>query len=352
MAHMNIFANDAFSMAELTDTINKVPFQPTFIRSLNLFAPRRLRTPFMTIESKGGAISIIQTSERGEPVTRQKRSTKREMRQFQPPRIADSAGMTADEVAGIRAYGSETELMQIQAELADRINGPMGIMRNFELTWEHMQLGAVQGIVLDADGSVLYNWYDLWGISQPAEIDFDLDNANPASGALRKVCNHVIRTVKVAAKGAWVEGSSYLLALCGDAFFDDLTQHPEVRETYLNTQQAGDLRENHKPYSEFRFGGIVWVNYRGTDDGSTVSIGTDKVKFIPMNCPGAFIAGYACGETFGTVNRPGMDIYSRRVLDPEAQGNWDEARFVDIELFSYPMFMCTRPEILLRGKRT
>jgi hypothetical protein len=242
--------------------------------------------------------------------------------------------------------------MQVQAELADRINGPTGIMRNFELTWENMGLGAIQGIVTDADGTELYNWYDEFGISQAAEIDFDLDNTSPADGAIRKKCNALIRTMMRAAQGAWINGSTSIYALCGDTFWDQLTGHQEVRETYLNTQQAADLRGNNLPFETFRYGGITWENYRGTDDNSTVAIGETKAKFFPVNAPGAFIAGYSPGEFFGTVNRPGRDLYARTIIDPDAGGNMEEAKWANIEMYSYPIFICTRPGMLQRARNT
>jgi hypothetical protein len=236
--------------------------------------------------------------------------------------------------------------------MADRTTGPLGILRNFEATWERMQLGAVQGIVTDADDTVLYNWFTEFGIAQPAEVDFDLDNATPASGAVKKACNAVIRGMKRAAAGAWVEGSTYVTALCGDALWDDLTAHSEVRSTYLNTQEAADLRNNLSAFDSFVYGGIRWVNYRGTDDNSTIAIGTDKAKFFPSNAPGAFVGAYSPGEFFGQVNRPGPDLVARTVIDPDAQGKMDEARWAAMELYSYPMFICTRPGMLWRAKRT
>ena len=325
MAHMNLFTSPAFQMAELTDTVNKVPYLPTRIRSMNLFAERRVRTPYMTVEEKSGTLNIIQTSARGEPIDRNKHVGKRILRQFQTSRIVDSASITADEVQSIRAFGSESELMQVQAEMADRINGPTGAIRNFELTWEHQQLGAIQGIVLDADGSILYNWFDEFGISQAAEIDFDLDNASPASGAVRKKCNQVIRQMMRAAQGAWVDGQTSIRAICGDDFWDLLTQHEEVRSTYLATVQAADLRGNAMPFEQFSYGGITWENYRGTDDNSTVAIGTSVAKFFPVNAPGAFVSGYSPGEFFGRVNRPGQPLIARTIIVPDAGGNMDEA---------------------------
>lgn len=347
MATMDIFKQDAFSMLSLTDALNKQEFQPSFIRSLNLFVPRRVRTEAIAIEEKDGVLNVIQTSKRGEPLA-QRETQKRRIRDFRTPRIAKGDSLRASELANIRAFGSETELMQVQAELADRLNGPSGLMREVELTWENLQLGAVQGIVLDADGStVIYNWFTEFGVTQPTEIDFDLDNASPVSGALRKKCNALVRAVMRAAQGAWVSGRTSITAICGDNFWDDLVTHPEVRETYLNQQEAGDLRNTvGNAFESFRYGGILWTNYRGTDDNSKVAVGTDKAKFFPVGAPGAFQQAYSPGEFFDTINMPGQDVYAMVVPDR------DRNAFVDIEVYSYPLPICTRPLMLRSGKRT
>jgi hypothetical protein len=352
MASMDIFRSKAFSLIEMTDAINRVPYKPMAISRLNLFTVRRVRTQFVAIEEKAGRLSVIQTSPRGEPINRDRNATKRDLRNFNTARLADAATINAAEIEGIRAFGTESEFVQVQKEVADRLAGPDGLVGNFELTWERQRLGAIQGIVLDADGTELYNWFDEWGITQATEIDFDLDAAAPASGALRKKCNQVIRQAKVASQGAWVEGSTSLVALCGDNFFDDLTTHKEVRETYLNQIAAAELRTMAQPYESFTFGGITWVNYRGTDDGTTVGVNTDKVVFFPVGAPGAFIAAFSPGEFFGTVNQPGRDLYSRIVIDPDAGGNMDQAAWVKAELYSYPLFICTVPGMLQRGRRT
>lgn len=348
MATTDIFNDDAFGLVEQTDALNKTEFQPSLLRSMNLFMPKRVRTETIAIEQKNGVLNVISTSERGAPLE-QRSAGKRDIRDFRTVRIAKGDVITASELAGVRAFGSETEFMQVQAEVADRLNGPAGLMRDVELTWEHHMLGAVQGIVYDADNStIINNWFDEWGVTQDAEIDFDLDNASPASGAVRKKCTQVQRQMMKAAAGAWVPGRTQIVALCGDAFWDDITTHEEPRSTYLNTQQAADLRNDvGNAYETFRYGGITWINYRGTDDGSKVAIGTDKVAFFPVNAPGVFQAAYSPGEWFSVINMPGQDVYSRTRPDPMDP----DARAL-IDVYSYPLFICTRPKMLQRGKRT
>ena len=347
MPGMDIFNSNAFGLIELTGALNKRDFQPSYLRQKGLFTPRRVRTEGVWIEEKDGVLNVIPTSPRGAPLD-QRTTQVRTGRAFSTPRIAKGDRINASEIAGIRQFGTESEFEQVQDVISDRLNGPSGLMREVELTWENMMLGGVQGIVYDADGTtVIYNWFTEFNVTQATEIDFDLDNGSPASGAVRKVCNQVVRQMQVAAKGAWVPGGTSVEAICGDAFWDDLTGHIEVRSTYLNTQQAQDLRNDvGTPYESFRYGNITWTNYRGTDDGTTVAVGTDLAKFFPVGSPAAFQAAYSPGEFFDTVNQPGQEVYALIVPDK------DRDAYADVEVYSYPLFIPTRPGMLQRAKRT
>lgn len=344
MAHMDIFKSDAFGMVSITEALNNVPFQPSFLRSLNIFTPKPIRTLSASVEEKNGTLSLIQTSERGAPLAEADRE-KRKLRDFRTVRIAKHDVLRADEIQGIRAFGSETELMQVVDEINQRMNGPTGLMRDVELTWENMMLGAIQGIVVDADASTIYDYFSEFGISAATEIDFDLDNASPASGAVRKKCSQVVRQMMKAANGGWIPGRTSVMALCGDAFWDDLTAHTEIRQTYLNTMEAKDLRGG-LAYESFNYGGITWVNYRGTDDGSTVTINTDKAKFFPVNGNGVFQMAYSPAESLDYVNTPGLPVYG--MVIPDEKRNM----FVDLEVYSYPLPICTRPAMLQSARRT
>lgn len=346
MASYDVFKQKAFHMVELSAAVQRAPYRPQMLGGLNLFTPKRVRTTSVAVERKGGTLSLIQTSERGAPLTEGERE-KRDIRDFRTLRIAKGHTLQASEIQNIRAFGSDSEFMQVQAEIAEIMNGDTGLRASVELTHENMRLGAVQGIVLDADGATIRNWFTEFGITQPTEIDFDLDNATPASGAVRKVCNQVVRQMMRAAEGAWIPNSTRVMGLAGDAFWDDLTAHAEVRSTYLNQQAAGELRNDvGQAFGRLTYGGIEFVNYRGMDDGTTVSIGTDKCKFFPVDAPGAFVCGYSPGEFFPFVNTPGQDVYAMIVMDKDREA-WARP-----EVYSYPLHICTRPGMLQRAKRT
>src|SRR5690554_8049522 len=107
MATMDIFNSDAFSMVSLTEALNQQEFQPSFLRTRGIFTPKRVRTETVAIESKEGVLSLIQTSPRGAPPEAASKG-RRSIRDFRTVRIAKSDRITASELAGIRAFGSET----------------------------------------------------------------------------------------------------------------------------------------------------------------------------------------------------------------------------------------------------
>jgi hypothetical protein len=344
MITMDVFNSSAFSAVSLTGAINQKPFVPSFLGDLGLFTDKPIRTTAAVLESMNGTLTLVPTTPRGAPLPEESRD-KRVIKYFETVRIAKGATITAAEIQNVRAFGSETDVQQVANEVAALYEK---ISFDIQLTWENMRLGAVQGIVLDADGTTtLNNWFTNWGIVQPNEVDWDLDNITTAlSGAIRNKCSATIRTAIRALGGLWVPGRSYLMGLCGDTFFDQLTQNQEVKNTYLATSQAADLRENNAPFETFRYGGITWVNYRGTDDTTTTGINTLLVKFVPVNVPGLFECAWAPAETFDFVNTPGKPLYAIPVKDL-ARNAWQR-----MELYSYPLHFCTRPAALLRGKNT
>lgn len=339
MLTMDVFNNNAFSATSMTAAVDRLGYVPGFLGSIpGLFEPVPVTTEQVFIEERSNAPALIQTSARGEPPKR-KTGEARAARSFKTLRLAQSSRITASELQGIREFGSETELKQLMNEIARR---QFIMRRDVELTRENMYLGAVQGLVKDADGSTLYDWATEFSQAIPAEVDFDLDNANPTSGAVRKLCNVATRTMKKALKG--LGGNSVSIrALCGDAFWDDLTAHSEVRQTYLNTVAAAELREGNA-WEEFKYGGVIWSNYRGSDDGS-VGIDSNKAKFFPVGA-GIFQIAQAPAETFDFVNTPGQEFYSWVVTDK------DRNAWADVEMYSYPLPVCTMPSALYQARRT
>lgn len=344
MATMDIFNSDAFSMVSLTDALEKTPYKPQFLGGINIFESKPQRTEAIAIEERNGALALIQTSERG-AAPKQRTNEKRNIRDFRTVRIAKSDTLYAHELQNIRGFGQESELQQVQEEINRR---QADLRDDMELTHEHMRLGAVQGILLDADGSVIRNWFDEFGITQPTEQNFALTTDTTD---VRGKCQAIIRAMRRASKGAWLP-STQVHALCGDSFFDKLIAHDHVRDTYLSWAQAQELRDN-LAFQSFPFGGIMFHNYRGTDDfddsatsgTGIVGVKTTKAKFFPVGARGVFQVAWSPAETFDYANTPGMPVYS--MLIPDEKRN----AYVELEEYSYPLHICTRPGMLQRAKQ-
>lgn len=339
MASMDVFKGDAFSTFELTQALNNIPSLPSFLGDLNIFEDAPVRTESFAIEKRDNTLALVQTSPRGSP-PKARTDDRRDIRYFPTVRVANQDKLYASEIQNIRAWGSDSELMQAQDEVMRKM---LNLRNDQALTHENMRLGAVQGIVTDADGSTIRNWFTEWGVSQAAEIDFNLDATTGAG--VRTTCDQVVRAMVRAAKGSWVNGRSYAVGLCSDSFWDALVANAEVRATFLNQQEASDLRTG-TAFQTFKYGGVTFVNYQGTDDNSTIAVTTDKCKFFPVAAPGVFKKAMSPGESFDWVNTLGQPEYARLIPDN------DRNEYVEIDVRSYPLYVCTKPLMLQRGKLT
>ena len=143
----------------------------------------------------------------------------------------------ADELQGIRAFGEESQVEVVQTKVNERLRELSQL--SLDPTLEYQRIGAVKGVILNGDGSTLYNLFDEFGVSQETEQNLELDQDGSSSGALRKAVNAIVRLIATNLKGTPYRG---IKAFCGDTFYDQLVTNPEVVRTYLNWTAAADLR--------------------------------------------------------------------------------------------------------------
>ncbi len=337
---LDIFKSDAFSLTSLTDAINEMKFVPGRIGELGLFQESGVATTSISLESRGDILSLVAPSPRGAPGTTLDKQ-KRTLRALSVPHFELNDAIMAEEVQGIRSFGSETMTETVMGRVAER----MQILgQSLAATKEYSRIGAIKGTVTYADSTTL-DLFTTFGVSQETELDFDLDNPTPTAGALRKKCAGVVRQMAGILDGVPFSG---LHAFCGDAFFDDLIAHTEVRASYLSWTAAAELRQGYvgtgSSYGAFPFGGIMWENYRGTI-GGTAFVNTDKCHIFPLGVPGLFRTYYAPADYIETVNTIGREFYVKQYDMPNGKG-------VNLDVQTNGLHICTRPKSLLLGKRT
>ncbi|WP_299377288.1 major capsid protein [uncultured Kiloniella sp.] len=339
MASFDVFEGSAFNMISLTSAINHTEHAPSRLRSSGLFRPRGVNTTKIAIEEKHGSLSLIQTSERGTPPS-ESANKRRNIKDFRTVHLSRNARLVADEVAGIRAFGSQSELESVMAVYKEREEEKIMEM---DLTIERLMLGAISGKILDADDTVIYNLFDEFRVNSPANISFafsGITQANADNGVINKVCLDIKRQLKKALHGM-PTGGMRIKALCGDNFFDALVHNAETMQPYKNWQAAEVLKDRNLAYSTFRYGGITFENYEGTDDGK-VAIGTDECRIYVEGVPGLFDIYFAPADTMNFVNTKGLPMYSLPYRDPRD-------KFWEAEIQSNPLPICTRPKSLPKG---
>lgn len=346
MPSLDIFNQDAFGVIQLTDAINNIPYTPGAAGRLIDWNERGVPTTSIMIEQQNGVLKLLNPTPRGGP-GETKEKDRRNVRSLAIPHYQHDDGINADEVQGVRAYGTETDVQSVQSLVNSRLADAVNLV--LDPTLELQRLGAVKGIILNADGSTLYNLFNEFGVSQETELDFDLDNASPANGALRKKCAAVVRTMSDNLGGISLTG---IHAFCGDAFFDDLLAYKEVTESYAGTNMAAVLRAGYvmpnsaqtKIYGVFEFGDIIWHNYRGKI-GGTPMVDTNKCHLFPVGVPGLWRTVYAPADYIETVNTLGQPRYAKQWISPNGKR-------IEMESQSNPLSYCTRPKTLMVGRRT
>lgn len=354
MGVLDVFDADAFSFVSLTKAVNQMGYVPDqFGQIPGLFEEVPVRTTEVWIERRGYQAALIQTTARGTP-PKQVGSDKRDARGYNTVRIADASRVMAYELQNIRRFGSEIDVKDLADEVSRR---QFKITSNIDLTEEYHRFNLVtKGEMIDADGvTVIANWGTEFssyasgaGVppTNPAAIGTPLSLGLTAAGTepatfIRANANAVVRYIHRALRaGNAPTGRVQIVALCGDAFYDYLTTNAEVRSTFLNWTAAADLRSSvGEVWRPFQYAGINWINYRGTDDNSTLALGSTQASVFPVGA-NIFQVARAPAEKFEFLNSPGEKRYSWIVRDLQRD------MWADVEVYTYPLYVCTLPQAL------
>ncbi len=329
MAEIAIFEDDAFSVSSLTAAINDQEYLPGRISSLGLFREEGISTLTVQIEKDGDTLALVPAGERGTSGL-VVGGTKRQLIPFNTVHLPERFTIKADEIQGIRAFGTRSELQAVQDVVNKRL---AKARRQLDATHEFQRMGALNGQVLDADGkTVLLDIYKTFGV-QRKKLPMGLGNPDTE---LRVRAGEALDMQEEALGSITSSGSR---AFCGKNFWNKLIVHKSVKETYLNTMQAASLRGDAR--ESFEFGGIVWERYRGKIAGMSF-VHDDKALLIPEGVPDLYISSFAPADYMETVNTQGIPYYSKIEPLPFNKGVAGEAQ-------SNPLHMCTRPlaQILL-----
>lgn len=329
MATFDIFNDDAFSVSALTQAMIDIPRLQTNIGDKRLFVEKGMPTLGMMVERRGSVLRLVSAQARGGPGQPVELKGSK-LIHLPTLHLPQRGTMMADEVQGIRAFGSETEVESAEQRVRDKLE----VAKNqIDMTMEFHRIGAIKGKVLDADGvTELMDIYDLFGMTQQSH--------NMVLGtAGTKVKQKVIEIKrKIQEK---LGGLSYrkIRVLCSQTFFDDLTGHATVEKafelyesnSYARTDQSG---------KGFEFADVIFEEYSG-GIGTHKFIADGEAYAYPEGVMGLFQTWFAPADWMETVNTKGLPYYAK-------QKRMDYDKGVEFETQSNPLNFCSRPEAVLK----
>jgi hypothetical protein len=329
MATFDIFNDDAFGVSQLTSTIVDIPRVQTRLGDSGLFTEYGIRTTSMMIERKGSSLTLVPAAPRGgvgEPVTLDGRS----LINLNTIHLPQTGAVMADEVQGIRAFGSETEVMAAQDLVRDKL---VKMKAQLDVTLEYHRIGAVKGQVLDADGTtVLLDVYSAFGMAQQTQF-------MALATSTTKVKQLVIQIKRKIAAALGGRSFTRVKVLCSQSFFDDLTGHAAVEKAFELYNQNSYAREDQSGTS-FEFAGVVFEEYAG-GIGTHDFIPDGLAYAYPEGVSGLFQTAFAPADYMETVNTKGLPYYAKQELMGMNKG-------VKLESQSNPLNFCSLPEAVIK----
>ena len=328
MASFDVFKGDGFSLSSLTAAINTGPHVPTRIGDSGLFTEEGVTTTTVQIEKKGSKLILVPSQERGGNGV-VVNADKRELIPFNTVHLPQRATILADEIQGLRAFGSESEAETVENYVNQRF---VKLRRNLEVTLEHHRIGAIQGKVMDADGSTeLVDLYAKFGLAQQTQ---SLVLGTAGTNVKNKLMT-AVRTLEDNLGAAMYTG---LICYCSATFFDAFTGHATVKTAYERWQDGAALRDDMR--NGFTYAGITFVEYRGKVN-SVSFIADGDAYLVPQGIPDMFVTNFAPADYMETVNTIGLPFYANQEIKSMNKG-------VDLEAQSNPLCINTRPDCVIK----
>lgn len=326
MPILDTFAPDAFTLQSLTASINNTLYAPGRISDMGLFQEQGISTLTAIIEERDGALDLVTPKPRNDAGNVLAKEGDRRVRSFVIPHMPQRDALMADEVQGVRAFGSESQSESLLVRLTEKLQR---MRRNIDYTMEHHRLQAVMGNYMASDGATT-SLFTEFGVAQQT---LGMGFSTSASSSARSKITTLQENIESA-----LDGVDYanVHVICSSGFWKALIEDKDAKETYLNWTAAADLRQD--PRESFVWQGVTWERYRGT---AAVKVTDDSAYAIPMGVPDLFLTRFAPANYAETVNTIGLPYYAKSQM-------MDFEKGFELEAQSNALNICTRPRAIIK----
>lgn len=335
MPNMTIFDNDRFSYRNLTAAINSAPVVPSRLADMGLFSEKGINTTMVGVERKSGGLELVPAGEYGAP-PKVINAPARDMLYFKTVHLSTRSTILASELIGLRPFGvddgeitADMEVDTVEAEVAERQEAHKDAL---SATIEFHRIGAIKGLVLDADGqSVLLNVYDKFGFTQRSvAIDF--------SAAALSLRSQLLQVIDAIDEGLGKYTSRSRRVLAGADIWALLVANKALEDTFKYGPQAAALRGD--PTDSIEFGGFVWERYVGKV-GTQAFIAPGEAYAFADGVKDLFITRFAPADHVLAAKTKGLPFYTSIEY-------LDHGKGVDLLSQSNPFNICTRPQSIVK----
>ena len=333
MAITRSFSN-AFEIQDFTAELLLVPNQWGLINELGIFREESVSQHSITVESRNGTLGLITDQVRGARNLVNKDDT-RTLRSFAIPHFPLDDAIKPEDIQGRRLYGSADAAETEAAVIARKLER---IRMNHAITLETARAYAItNGAVFATNLTVAANYYTDFGVTRK-EIDVALGTTT--SDVLGKTEEGIAHVVDNIQSGEVVNN---MIALCSPAFFTKLISHATIKEAfkyYSSTQEPLRQRLGSGQYRRFVFGGIEYIEYRGSYNGQAL-IPAGDAYLLPQGTSDMFLTYFSPANKFAHVNTLGESAYVftyRNTNDSE----------ITVESESNHLSLVRRPQAVVR----
>ncbi len=329
-----------FAPDRLTESINIPPYRTGRPAQLGIFSDEPIATTYVRLGYTSEEITIIPARERGGE-SNLAMGGDRQGVLIEIPHFPLDDKITPSDLQNLLAWGEEN----VFATLGGVYNRKLTSLRSkHDATHSHLDWGALNGMVIDAEGKLLLDLYDKFDITQ-VTVSFDLATATTDIAAKNREAKAVVRK---ALRGTAATG---MIALAGPAFFDRYVGHKWVRDSLQGYPGSTPNPARDEVQDTFTYGGLKLerideeFNFR-LPNGTFVTreaVADDEAILIPLGTP-HFKRFIAPPDTISDANRaPRPDDKIFISTEDLKHGKGQE-----IHSESNVMPICTRPDLIVK----
>lgn len=326
--------NKPFECVDYTDELLLIPNQWGLLGQLGLFSQEGVSQNTITFDKTTRTLGLLEDTVRGERVRFSKGETS-QLHSFVIPHFTLDDAILPEDMQDKRKVGTadQTEsLDNVRMKKLERIR------KSHAATLEFARAKALQGDVYAPNGTVAYNYYTSFGVTQKS-VDFDLSTAG--TEVIEKGEEVIAHIQDNAQTGAIITD---IVGIASPEYFAKLIKQANVKEAYTYYTSTQEPRRNRLGTGlnrTFEFGGITYIEYRGQFNGQRL-IPVGECYFVPRGMADEFVTYFGPANHIEYVNTVGREAYVFEYADPKG-------RRIDIESETNFLTLIRRPELVVRG---